>query len=69
MIKLDKNSNLVWSYTASRVPHHDMEVLIPAYLDEYVFRFNRRQTTVAAFQTLLGIASNKEPVSFAQLSS
>jgi hypothetical protein len=27
LIKLDKNSNLLWSYAASRAPHHDMEVL------------------------------------------
>jgi len=27
LIKLDKNSNLVWSYTSSRAPHHDLEVL------------------------------------------
>jgi outer membrane protein assembly factor BamB len=27
MIKLDKNSNLIWAYTSARAPHHDMEVL------------------------------------------
>ncbi len=27
MIKLDKNSNLIWAYTSPRAPHHDMEVL------------------------------------------
>jgi len=30
---------------------------------------NRRQTPMAAFQTLLGIASNKDHVSLAQLRS
>jgi len=33
------------------------------YLDEFVFRFNRRKTPMAAFQALLGIASAKPPVS------
>jgi transposase-like protein len=31
---------------------------LAAYLNEFVFRFNRRQTPMAAFQTLLGLASN-----------
>jgi len=30
---------------------------LQAYLDEFVFRFNRRQTPEAAFQTLLGLGS------------
>jgi transposase-like protein len=30
---------------------------LPAYLDEFAFRFNRRRTPMAAFQTLLGLAS------------
>ena len=28
-----------------------------SYLDEFAFRFNRRHTPMAAFQTLLGLAS------------
>ncbi len=31
---------------------------LQAYLNEYVFRFNRRKTPMAAFQTLLGLASH-----------
>jgi len=27
LIKLDKESNLLWSYTSSRAPHHDLEVI------------------------------------------
>jgi hypothetical protein len=27
LVKLDKNSKLLWSYTSDRAPHHDMEVL------------------------------------------
>ena len=30
---------------------------LQAYLDEFAFRFNRRRTPLAAFQTLLGLAS------------
>jgi transposase-like protein len=31
---------------------------LQAYLNEFVFRFNRRKTPMAAFQTLLGLASH-----------
>lgn len=31
---------------------------LQAYLNEYTFRFNRRKTPMAAFQTVLGIGSN-----------
>lgn len=31
---------------------------LQAYLNEFVFRFNRRRTPMAAFQTLLGLSSN-----------
>jgi len=31
---------------------------LQAYLDEFAFRFNRRRTPMAAFQTLLGLASS-----------
>jgi transposase-like protein len=44
--------------------HHGVEPkYLQAYLDEFVFRFNRRQTPMAAFQTLLGISSTKGPQS------
>lgn len=40
--------------------HHGVEPkYLQAYLDEFVFRFNRRQTPMAAFQTLLGIGTTK----------
>ncbi len=35
---------------------------LQADLDEFVFRFNRRQTPEAAFQTLLGLGSQRAPV-------
>lgn len=37
------------------------------YLDEYVFRFNRRRTPMAAFQTLLGISAKKPPLTLRKL--
>ena len=50
--------------------HHGVDpAYLSGYLDEYVFRFNRRQTPMAAFQTLLGITSNKKPITLAQLRS
>jgi len=43
--------------------HHGVEPKhLPSYLDEFVFRFNRRNTPMAAFQTLLGISVQKKPV-------
>jgi transposase-like protein len=42
--------------------HHGVDPkYLQAYLDEFVFRFNRRKTPMAAFQTLLGIAAGKSP--------
>ncbi len=43
--------------------HHGVDPkYLPRYLDEYVFRFNRRDSPMAAFQTLLGIVSVKRPL-------
>lgn len=48
--------------------HHGVEVkYLQAYLDEFVFRCNRRNTPMAAFQTLLGIAGNKLPQTLNQM--
>ncbi|SRR5712692_6830408 len=38
-----------------------------AYLDEFTFRFNRRRTPMAAFQTLLGLGSQQQPTTYKQL--
>ncbi|MDH3772091.1 MAG: transposase, partial [Nitrospirota bacterium] len=35
---------------------------LQSYLEELVFRFNRRNTPMAAFQTLLGISTRKTPL-------
>ncbi len=40
---------------------------LPAYLDEFTFRFNRRRTPMAAFQTLLGLGSQREPTTYKEL--
>ena len=40
---------------------------LPVYLDEYVFRHNRRGTPMAAFQTLLGLSAGHDPTTYAQI--
>jgi hypothetical protein len=42
---------------------------LQAYLDEFVFRFNRRRTRHAAFRTLLGIGLLTGPVTYKMLIS
>jgi len=45
-----------------RGTHHGVEAKhMQAYLDEFVFRFNRRRTPMAAFQSLLGLTSSHGP--------
>lgn len=45
------------------VGHHHLQ----AYLDAFTFRFNRRRTPMAAFQTLLGLGSQRPPTTYNQL--
>lgn len=40
---------------------------LQVYLDEYTFRFNRRRTPMAAFQTLLGLQSQQQPTTYRQI--
>jgi ISXO2 transposase-like protein/transposase-like zinc ribbon protein len=40
---------------------------LQAYLDEFVFRFNRRRTPHAAFGRLLGLSLNLEPATYKML--
>jgi hypothetical protein len=42
---------------------------LQSYLDEFVFRFNRRRTRHAAFRSLLGIAAAHPPLSYNRLIS
>lgn len=48
--------------------HHGVDPkYLQTYLNEFVFRFNRRYSPMAAFQALLGIAATKNPVSLKDL--
>jgi len=40
---------------------------LAVYLDEYVFRHNRRRTPMAAFQTLLGLGALHDPDTYSQI--
>jgi transposase-like protein len=40
---------------------------LQVYLDEFVFRHNRRQIPMAAFQTLLGLGAAPRPVPYVQI--
>ncbi len=42
---------------------------LQSYLDEFVFRFNRRQTRHAAFRSLLAIAAGHTPFTYQMLVS
>jgi len=42
---------------------------LPVYLDEYVFRHNRRGTPMAAFQTLLALSTQHDPASYDQITT
>ena len=42
---------------------------LQVYLDEFVFRHNRRKTPMAAFQTLLGLGTQHAPTPYARISS
>jgi ISXO2-like transposase domain len=50
-------------YHGLRRPH------LQAYLDEFVFRFNRRRTPAAAFERLLGLAVALRPAPYQMLIS
>lgn len=50
--------------------HHGVDPkYLQNYLDEFVFRFNRRKTPMAAFQTLLGLAAQKVPLGYEKMTS
>jgi hypothetical protein len=42
---------------------------LQVYLDEFVFRHNRRRTPMAAFQTLLGLGATRPPTTYAQITA
>jgi transposase-like protein len=48
--------------------HHGVSAdHLQVYLDEFVFRHNRRRTPLAAFQTLLGLGSTHQPTTYEQI--
>src|SRR4051812_4692650 len=48
--------------------HHGVSAKhLPSYVDEFVFRFNRRRTPMAAFQSLLGLSSRHPPTTHKML--
>jgi len=48
-----------------RGTHHGVSTKhLQAYLDEFTFRFNRRRTPMAAFQTLLGLGGQQSPTTY-----
>lgn len=49
--------------------HHGVSrAQLPVYLDEFVFRHNRRGKPMAAFQTLLGLGAGRGPTTYVQIS-
>jgi transposase-like protein len=42
---------------------------LQVYLDEFVFRHNRRRTSLAGFQTLLGLAALHEPSTYREITA
>ena len=40
---------------------------LQVYLDEFVFRHNRRRLPMAAFQTLLGLGTGRKPTHYMQI--
>ena len=48
--------------------HHGVSAKhLPRYLDEFAFRFNRRRTPMAAFQSLLGLSAQHPPATYQML--
>ena len=47
--------------------HGVSQAQLQAYLDEFVFRHNRRKTRPAAFQTLLGLGTGRESTEYEQI--
>ena len=48
--------------------HHGVDQkYLQAYLDEFVFRFNRMKTPMGTFQTLLGMLCVKSPQTLADM--
>jgi transposase-like protein len=42
---------------------------LQVYLDEFVFRHNRRRTPMAGFQTLLGLSTSHRPTTYEEITA
>ncbi len=51
------------------VDHGLRQKHLQAYLDEFIFRFNRRRRPTAGFERLLGFAATLQPASYQMLIS
>ena len=40
---------------------------LDVYMNEFTFRYNRRNTPMAAFQTLLGLGAQQAPTTYRQI--
>jgi hypothetical protein len=47
--------------------HGVSKAQLQVYLDEFVFRHNRRKTPAAAFQTLLGLGTARKSTEYEQI--
>lgn len=47
--------------------HGVSKAQLPVYLDEFVFRHNRRRQPMAAFQTLLGLGTGRAPTPYRRI--
>src|SRR5712691_11761688 len=47
--------------------HGVSKAQLQVYLDEFVFRHNRRKTPAAAFQTLLGLGTGRKSTEYEQI--
>jgi hypothetical protein len=52
---------------ADRTYHGVSKPQLQVYLDEFIFRHNRRKTPAAAFQTLLGLGTDRKSTGYAQI--
>jgi hypothetical protein len=61
---LQPQSLAAWLHGTHRWASHEH---LPVYLDEYLYRHNRRATPMAAFQALLGLGALHEPTTYREI--
>ena len=63
----------IWWVTAQKHGASALELLsfahLDYYLDEFTFRYNRRGTPMAAFQSLLGLGTTQAPTTYRQITA